>query len=277
MPVKTFNRPGSGGHGPGEVAHDAPVLVEVDGAVARIILNRPHQHNAVTTALAAGLRRAIADVGHRPDVRVIVLSGAGGHFCSGGDFDEVTALSARGVDALRGLFDEFGEACAAIGDVPVPVIAAVAGDAMAGGFELLQASDIVLVSVSARISDNHIRFGMIPGGGGSQRLPRLVGTQRALGHMLSGDRIDGAQAVAWGLAYEMYADDEFADRTEQFARRIASFDPVAVGRIKQLVRSGLTGPLDEGLAAETDAVVDHIIAGTGAHGAQRFAGRGGRS
>ncbi|RPA57354.1 enoyl-CoA hydratase/isomerase family protein [Gordonia oryzae] len=252
-------------------------MVEVDGAVARIILNRPHQHNAVTTALAAGLRRAIADVGHRPDVRVIVLSGAGGHFCSGGDFDEVTALSARGVDALRGLFDEFGEACAAIGDVPVPVIAAVAGDAMAGGFELLQASDIVLVSVSARISDNHIRFGMIPGGGGSQRLPRLVGTQRALGHMLSGDRIDGAQAVAWGLAYEMYADDEFADRTEQFARRIASFDPVAVGRIKQLVRSGLTGPLDEGLAAETDAVVDHIIAGTGAHGAQRFAGRGGRS
>jgi enoyl-CoA hydratase/carnithine racemase len=254
-----------------------PVLTQVRNGVGWIELNRPDARNAITVALARALRDAIVALADDDHVRVIVIRGAGGHFCAGGDFDEVTRLSAQGPDALRVLFDTFAGACDAFDKVGTPVVVAVHGDAMAGGFELMQAADLVLVSRGARIADNHVRFGMIPGGGGSQRLPRLVGPQRALGHILSGDRMDGEQAVAWGLAYRVFEDQEFDTAVKQFAERIAEFDVLATTAIKRLVRTGLRRSLESGLELERSAVVDHIIGGAGARGAEAFATRGGRA
>ena len=148
------------------------VAVAVDGSIGRITLDRPDRMNSVTTALASELEEALRELGRRDDVNVIVLRGAGGNFCAGGDFDEVERLRAAGAEALETLFVAFRQACAKIADVAVPVVVAVEGVAAAGGFELMQAADIVLVSETARISDNHIRFGMIPGGGSTARLPR---------------------------------------------------------------------------------------------------------
>ncbi|MCV6979362.1 enoyl-CoA hydratase/isomerase family protein [Mycolicibacterium pulveris] len=215
--------------------------------------------NSVTVTLATELEDALRELGRRDDVNVVVLRGAGGNFCAGGDFDEVTRLRAAGAEALEALFVAFRRACATIADIAVPVVAAVEGVAAAGGFELMQTADIVLVSESARISDNHIRFGMIPGGGSTARLPRLIGRQQAIATLLSGDRLTGSDAVTHGLAYRAYPQNVFDERVEAFLTALAGRSRRAVTTIKHLVDSGLRGTLEQALNRELEAVVDHII------------------
>jgi enoyl-CoA hydratase/carnithine racemase len=255
------------------VAATAPVRLEVADGVATITLDRPDAMNAVTTALARALEQALLAAGDDPDVRVVLVRGAGGNFCAGGDFEEVQRLRAEGPEALRTLFEAFRRACAAVGAIPPPVVAAVEGVAMAGGFELMQACDVVLVRHDARISDNHVNFGMVPGGGGSQRLARLVGRQRALGLLLSGDRISGVQAEEWGLAYRAFPGDVFDDEVRAFVARLSGRRADAVRTIKSLVREGLASDLETGLDLELAAVVDHIAGDAGSTSVSAFAGR----
>lgn len=250
------------------------VLRDVADGVGSITLNRPEQMNALTVQLGVGLEEAILELGNDPDVNVIVIAGAGGNFCAGGDFNEVETLRSSGPDALRPLFVAFRRACDAIARIEVPVVAAVEGVAMAGGFELMQASDIVLVSDEAKIADNHIRFGMIPGGGSTQRLSRLVGRQEALGLLLSGERLSGVDAVRRGLAYRSFPQPEFARGVHQFVTNLAGRRREAVIAIKRLVYTSLQTPLGTGLEREIDCVVDHICGGAGQNGATAFRQRG---
>ena len=249
------------------------VLQEVSGAVGLVTLNRPDRMNAINVSLARLLGDAIIQLGARPEVNVIVIRGAGGNFCAGGDFDEVQQLREEGPDALRSLFDAFKTACAAIGRIQIPVIAAVEGVAMAGGFELMQAADIVLVSDKARVSDNHVNFGMIPGGGSTARLPRIVGRQQALGLLLSGDRLNGVESVQRGLAYRSFPAEHFDTSVETFVAKLAARDRSAVADIKQLVDDGLQQSLNAALAAETDAVVSRIAGQAGQDGVTAFQNR----
>src|SRR5262245_26206777 len=192
------------------------------------MLNRPDRMNAIDTCLATDLRRAVSAFGEDPSVNVILICGAGGNFCVGGDFDEVARLRDTGEQALTGLFSAFRSACDAIAAVEIPVVAAVEGVAAAGGFELMQAADIVLISDAATIADSHVKFGMIPGGGSTARLPRVVGRQQAMGLLLSGDRISGSDAVAMGLAYRAYPAGEFDDAVRRFAAVLAGRSREAV-------------------------------------------------
>ncbi len=248
--------------------------VTEEAGIGRITLNRPEQLNAVNVALATELEQAIVRLGADPAVNVILIRGAGGNFCAGGDFAEVERLRAQGPDALRTLFEAFRAACDAIAAAEVPVVVAVEGVAAAGGFELLQAADVVLVSDDARIADNHVRFGMIPGGGSTQRLPRLVGRQQAMGLLLSGDRLSGLDAVRLGLAYRSFAPAEFDQAAEQFVATMAGRERSALVTIKRLVGSGLSQPLAAGLDEELVAVVNHISQGAGRNGASAFSKRG---
>jgi enoyl-CoA hydratase/carnithine racemase len=250
------------------------VLRDVADGIAWITLNRPERMNAITLALSRELERAIVELGNDPAVTVVVVRGAEGNFCAGGDFDEVESLRSQGPEALRRLFAAFRGACEAVARVEAPVVAAVEGVAMAGGFELMQASDIALVSEDARISDNHIKFGMIPGGGSSQRLARLVGRQQALGLLLSGDRISGADAVSLGLAYRSFPQPEFDDGVRQFAADLAGRRRDAVASVKRLVYAGLEVALSTGLEGEIDSVVDHICGHAGPNGVAAFRQRG---
>jgi enoyl-CoA hydratase len=234
----------------------ASVRATGDGPIGRITLDRPEVYNAITVELAGELERAVR--GLAEDARVIVIRGAGGNFCAGGDVDELERLRAAGEGALRELFAGFHAACAAIADVPVPVIAAVEGVAVAGGFELMLASDIAIVREDARLADIHSNFGMVPGGGSTQRLPRLAGTQRALGLILSGERITGAQAVAWGIAYRAFPADDFDAGVEAFAAALAEKEPSALARSKRLIRDGLELPLADGIALELESVLGHL-------------------
>ena len=252
----------------------SPVSVSTTGGVGTIILNRPEQLNAVNIELALGLQQALLTLGSDAAIKVILIRGAAGNFCAGGDFAEVERLRGGGPVALSSLFEVFRAACDAITVAEVPVVAAVEGVAAAGGFELLQAADIVLVSDDARIADNHIRFGMIPGGGSTQRLPRLVGAQQAMGLLLSGDRLSGTDAVRLGLAYRSFAPPEFDEAVERFAATMAGRERSALVTIKRLVVSGLQTSLDSGLDEELVAVVDHISRGAGRNGASAFSQRG---
>ncbi|MGX9670557.1 enoyl-CoA hydratase/isomerase family protein [Mycobacterium sp. HM-7] len=240
-----------------------PVLVDVAGRVATVTLNRPEQRNAITVALGAALERALRDAAGAADA--IVIRGAGGNFCAGGDFHELGRLRELGRDAMAELFDNFRRACAVIETLPVPVICAVEGYATAGGFELVQAADIVLLHENAVLADIHAKFGQIPGGGSTQRLPRLVGRQRALAHILTADRLTARDALDWGLAYRVFGADEFDSGIRVFADTLATRDSTALARSKALIYQGLRLPLDDGLALEHEAVLDHVaLTGTGA-------------
>lgn len=249
-----------------------PVLLSYDGAVAHVTLNRPQARNAVTIPLATGLRDALSAAAEQADV--IVLRGAGGHFCAGGDFHEVSRLRAEGSDALRPLFETFVGACELIAELDVPVVAAVEGYAMAGGFELIQSVDIALVRDDAVLADNHANFGMIPGGGGSQWLPRIVGAPRALGHILTGDRLTGAQAAQWGIVYRSVPAETFEAELGTLVANLAGKDRGALARIKHLVRAGLRGRLADGLAMETESIVEHLGGAQAGAGIGRFTSKG---
>jgi enoyl-CoA hydratase/carnithine racemase len=249
------------------------VLTERADAVGRITLNRPDAMNAVTVELAGELERALVALAE--DVHVIVIRGAGGNFSVGGDFKQLDRLRADGPEAMRGLFVSFRRACDVIARLPVPVIAAVEGYALAGGFELMQACDLAIVRSDARIGDNHSNFGQVPGGGSTQRLPRLVGRQRALGLIITGDKLSGDEAAAWGLAYRAIPAEAFDDAVDELAARIAAKDRTALARTKALVHAGLEQPLAAGLDAELAGVLEHLAGGSAAAGIERFATRAG--
>ena len=252
------------------------VLTDQGDGIGRILLNRPAAMNAITVDLGRALTEAIRKLACAPDVRVILIRGAGGNFCAGGDFREVERLRACGPGALQPLFDNFAEACNLIARVPVPVVTAVEGYAMAGGFELTLASDMALVRDDAVLADNHVKFGQIPGGGSSQRLPRLVGRQRALGLILSGGRLSGVDAAAWGLAFRSFPAAEFEAGVAAFTATLAGRSRAAVTEIKRLVYTGLAAPLAEGLALERAAVVNFIAGDAGAAGVGQLTTRGAR-
>jgi enoyl-CoA hydratase/carnithine racemase len=244
------------------------VLSRLDGRVGWITLNRPKAYNAITTDLAQALEQALLDLAG--EAHVIVVRGAGGNFSVGGDFKEVERLRAAGSEAMAELFESFARACLVIADVAAPVIAAVEGYAMAGGFELMQACDFAIVRDDARIGDNHSNFGQVPGGGSSQRLPRLVGRQRALGLILTGDHITGTQAEAWGLAYRAVPPAEFDVAVADLAERLATKSSAALARAKKLVYAGFELPLASGIALEIETVLEHLGETDAAEGMERF-------
>jgi enoyl-CoA hydratase/carnithine racemase len=238
--------------GPGEVVGIEPPAG--NRRVGTITFQRPEVYNAMSIDLCRSVTAALRGLAEQASV--IVLRGAGGNFSAGGDIDEVRQLRSEGPEALVVLFDAFAGLLQAVLDIKVPVVAAVEGYALAGGFELLQVCDVVLLSDTAVLGDQHIRFGQVPAGGGSQRLPRLVGRQRGLAHLLTGDRIDPALAVAWGLAYQWATADEFDQLVTDVVDRIASKDRTALCTMKSLVVRGLQTDLDEGLRLERKAVLD---------------------
>ncbi|MEZ2391941.1 enoyl-CoA hydratase/isomerase family protein [bacterium RCC_150] len=242
------------------------------GPVGHILLDRPDAMNAITVELGRQLEEALVSLA--PQVSVIVIRGSNGNFSVGGDFRELERLRSEGPGAMAGLFDNFSKACSRIKELDVPVIAAVEGYAMAGGFELMQACDIVLVHEKAKLADTHSNHGQIPGGGSSQRLPRLVGRQRALAHILTGERITAAEAVAWGLAYRALPARVFDEAVEDFAAKLAAKNRDALAKSKKLIYAALELPLDEGLKLERDTVLAHLSGEAAGAGINSFTGRG---
>lgn len=237
------------------------VLVHTDGRVGRLTLNRPSAFNAINVALARGLEAGVRELAAGSDV--IVIRGAGGNLSVGGDVHEVDRLRKQGREELAELFRSFRSALAAIAEVPVPVVVVVEGNAAAGGFELIQACDIAVASTDARLADIHARFGQIPGGGSTQRLAAIVGQQRALGLILTGDRISGADAAAWGLVYRAVPPEQLEQSVGELTDRLLAGSASALAASKRLVRASAELSLSDGLDLELEAVLDHLVGSAG--------------
>ena len=216
-----------------------------------LTMNRPERLNAldgpqIDTMLAA--LRGASDPGR--DIRVIVLQGAGRAFSAGADLKWLSSGVLADDKAHLQFQDRLQELCETVESLPQPVIAAVHGFALAGGLELTLACDIVVVAENAELGDEHIRRNLLPGGGGSQRLPRKLGFARGMYHLLTGRRMSGPQAVEYGLAALAVPPAELAAAALEMARAMASTDAHALAAMKEMVRRGLELPLKEGLWLE---------------------------
>jgi enoyl-CoA hydratase len=227
---------------------DAPLRVERHGAVALVTFDRPAKLNALSSALRRAFIDALATLATDETCRAIVLTGAGRAFCAGLDLAEIAA-SGRSVEA-----NVAGEnMVAAIAGFPKPIIGAINGIAVTGGFEIALALDILLLSESAAFVDGHVRVGITPGWGLSQRLARAVGLSRAMELSLTGRRLSATEAVAWGLANRVLPDAELVPAALALAHDIAAHDLAGVAAIKRLIADGWAGSLADGLRREDEA------------------------
>ncbi len=223
------------------------VLIDRRGPVATVTLNRPEKHNAMSFALKDELVRALRELDADPNVRLIVVTGAGDKaFVAGADIAEFKGRTL--VEQLR-MYRE-GTIYDAIDRVAKPVIARIDGFCFGGGLELALGCDIRIASERSTFSQAEVNLGIIPGGGGSQRLARLVGLGTALKLTLTGDRIDAAEALRTGLVDEVVAHPLLDKRVGEIAARIASKSAVAVRLAKAAVKASVKLPLDQGLRYE---------------------------
>jgi len=241
-----------------------------DGGIARAVLNRPAQLNAISPALLEDLDRVCEAVEKDRAVRVVTLTAAGRAFCAGADLKAVEELVP---DAKRwsGFMRLWHRVFNRVEALPVPVIAGVHGLALAGGLELVLVADLVVMDATARLGDQHANFGLIAGGGGSQRLPRLVGARRAKELMLLGGWLDAEQALAWGLVNRVVAAGGVAAAVEELARELARKSGGASRTAKRLVAEGLDLSLADGLELELRLAGEHMRSADAAEGLRAFA------
>lgn len=233
----------------------ADVLVERRDGVALVTLNRPDSLNALVGDMRPELREAFEGAGRDPEVRAIVVTGAGKGFCSGGDIKFMEEIMRNG-----GRFEDFRPLLLAGRDVVLaihgtdkPVIAAVNGAAAGAGMNLALACDIRWASEKAKFAESFARLGLHPDWGGIYALPRLVGASRALELMWTGDPMDAAEALRTGIVSRVLAPEALLPETLAFADRIARGPAVAIGEIKRSVRASRHSSLEQVLDREIEA------------------------
>jgi enoyl-CoA hydratase len=224
------------------------ILIETRNRIATLTINRPEKRNALNQSTRDEILQALDEL-QATDNRVLVITGAGDKaFVAGadiGEFEGRTALTQRDVMKLRRIFDSVEE-------YPKPVIAMINGFCLGGGMELALACDIRIAADSARLGQPEINLGIIPGGGGTQRLTRLVGEGKAMELILTGDLIDAAEAKSLGLVNDVAPAAELRQRVAALAVKIAEKSPVALRMAKEAVKSAARMNLREGLERETD-------------------------
>jgi enoyl-CoA hydratase len=227
------------------------IVAEEACGVGRVTLNRPKALNALNEATLRELRAAVATIAAERRVRCLVVTGAGEKaFCAGADIAAMVEMSP--VEARR--FARLGhELMHAIEELPIPVIAAVNGFALGGGLELALACDFIIASANARFGQPEINIGVIPGFGGTQRLPRRVGIGRGRELIYSGDLIDAAEALRIGLANAVLPLEDLRDAVDRRAAALAAKAPVAIEQAKAAINAGANTDLPTACAYEAEA------------------------
>jgi enoyl-CoA hydratase/carnithine racemase len=233
------------------------IKLEKENAAATIRLNRPDALNALSLELLEGFSHAVSSVEQDESIKALVVRGEGRAFCAGADLmffdsahDDLARLNPY-IQRLNGCLFQLEE-------LPIPTIAVVHGFALAGGLELALACDLTIVADNARIGDQHANFGLIPGGGSTQRLPRRVGMQRAMELLTTGRWLSGAEAAEWGLALRAVPTEKLDEELEKLLALLRSKSRTGLGWIKRVTQRGKDLSLKDGVALEGSAFVQYF-------------------
>ncbi len=258
------------------MASEDAVRVDIEDAIATVLLNRPEALNAFNSDVWQGLQRAAQDIKENPDVNVVILTGAGDRaFSAGLDLKMVASGTGTGVGSnYRPGFDSLHTLKLILNmyeDLAIPVIAAINGYCLGAGMELSLCCDMRLASDTAIFGLPEIQLGVIPDVGSTQRLPRVVGLSLAKELILTGRRIDAAEALRIGLVDHVYPKDQLLTEARKLAAEIAKINSRLIQGAKRATNLTNSTPLEVGLRMETDIC---LAAGSGmgmSEGAQRFA------
>lgn len=224
-----------------------PLLVSSSDAVATLTLNRPDSKNALNRELVVALGDALQSLAQEPAVRAVVLVGAGESFCSGADLK--SAMSETDVDMAQRL-DEFHVLIRAIVSAPKPFVAAMDGPAVGFGADLALACDLRVMSTRAYLQEKFVKIGLMPDGGGTFWLPRLVGLGRAMEMLLLGSKIEAELALSLGLTNRVVAPDSVLSTAQALASELAKGPPLALEQIRHSVRESFRGSIEDALTRE---------------------------
>jgi 2-(1,2-epoxy-1,2-dihydrophenyl)acetyl-CoA isomerase len=234
------------------MSHEQIRFESRDG-IARITLNRPDRLNSFTTQMHAELREALAAVG-AGDARVLLLTGEGRAFCAGQDLsDRAVAPGAEPVDLGASIDENYRPLVLGLRNLPLPVVCAVNGVAAGAGANIALACDLVIAARSASFIQAFCRIGLVPDSGGTYFLPRLVGSARAMGLALLGDRLSAEQAADWGLIWKCVDDAELAATTDALLTQLAHAPTGGLAAIKRALHASAANTLEQQLDLERDA------------------------
>ncbi|HVP89523.1 MAG TPA: 2-(1,2-epoxy-1,2-dihydrophenyl)acetyl-CoA isomerase PaaG [Casimicrobiaceae bacterium] len=228
------------------------ILFSSEGSVARITLNRPDRLNSFTQAMHADLRDALARVKSDATLRVLLLTGAGRGFCAGQDLSEGEVPPGKPID-IGGIIERsYKPLVLALRSLPMPVVCAVNGVAAGAGANVALACDIVVAAKSASFIQAFCKIGLLPDAGGTYFLPRLVGSARARGLALLGDKLSGEQAAEWGLIWKCVDDDALTATVEALLRQLAAAPTRALAATKEALDAASGNTLEAQLNCERD-------------------------
>ena len=228
------------------------IILERDGPIARITLNRPDRLNSFTAAMHHELRDAL-DAIH--DARVVILTGAGRAFCAGQDLNDRAVGSAdHHIDLGMTVETSWNPLIRKLTSMPQPVIAQVNGVAAGAGANVALACDLVVAAHSARFIQSFSAIGLIPDSGGTWVLPRLVGQARALGLALTGEPLSAEQAAEWGLIWRCVSDEALDGEVDAIAQKLAGLPPLGLAQIKTMIRESWAHTLDQELNHQRDVM-----------------------
>ncbi|GAA4466610.1 2-(1,2-epoxy-1,2-dihydrophenyl)acetyl-CoA isomerase PaaG [Nemorincola caseinilytica] len=224
-----------------------------ENGVAYITLNRPDKYNSFNREMALLLQQHLDTCATDDEIRCVYLTGAGKGFCSGQDLSE--AMNPSPEDFERMVTEHYNATILRIRNIEKPVIAAVNGVAAGAGANIALACDIVLAAESASFIQAFSKIGLIPDSGGTWFLPRLVGLQRAAALMMTGDKVTAAEAVAMGMIYRAYADDQFEAETRKMAATLAQMPTKGLGLTKRLLNRTFEHGIEQQLDMEKEVQV----------------------
>jgi 2-(1,2-epoxy-1,2-dihydrophenyl)acetyl-CoA isomerase len=244
------------------MTHASLLQFEVDEQVATLTFNNPTKRNALEPAMREELAAALQQIQQDHSIRAVVLTGAGGHFCSGGDLKNIAAANLDNSGWLLRM-QTLHAWLQVLLTLDRPVIAAVDGAAAGAGFSLALAADFVLATPRAWFNMSFLKVGLVPEVGALYTLPRVVGVQRAKEIMLSARDIDAQEALRLGMVMELHEPEQLRPRAQAMARSFVGASPAAVALIKRSLGSALGGGLQDMLSAEAQAQA--LAAGTAEH------------
>lgn len=241
-----------------------------EGAIARITLNRPESANGISLEMANELLQVSLDCRHDTSVRAVVLGANGRMFCAGGDINGFVDNDARLQSYMKELTLQLHAAISNFARMHAPLIVAVNGAAAGAGFSLAIGGDLVIATRSARFSLAYTAIGLVPDGGATYFLPRVVGLRRAQELILTNRRLGAEEALEWGIVTQVVDDPELAEATTELARRIADGPTHAFGAVKRMLLATYQNPLEAQMDLEGSEIAAAAVTADGREGVAAF-------